>query len=263
MGLKRELENEAHRLQLIKENADRNLVEVPDGYLRLGKSQGCVQYYHCEKGGHHNGVYIPKKELHLAKALAQKTYDEKVLKRASKRLSQIEAMLRDYEDNEIELMYLKEHPERRKLITPAEPTREQRLEEWLAEPYGGKSFKSDAPAILTNSGLCVRSKSEKIMADYFDTVGVKYKYECPLDLKTYGIIYPDFTFLSPKTGKEIYWEHEGMMDNPEYVRSAVSKIQTYEKNGLYPGEDLILIFETSTSVIDMDLVKAFTEKYLI
>ena len=40
----------------------------------------------------------------------------------------------------------------------------------------------------------------------------------------YGIVYPDFTLLSRKTGKEIYWEHEGMMDDQEYARKAVQKI---------------------------------------
>lgn len=54
-----------------------------------------------------------------------------------------------------------------------------------------------------------------------------------------------------------------MMDNPEYARTAVMKIELYQTNGIFPGEDLILTFETSTSVIDMELVKQFTEKYLL
>lgn len=29
------------------------------------------------------------------------------------------------------------------------------------------------------------------------------------------MVYPDFTFLSRRTGEEIYWEHEGMMDKPD------------------------------------------------
>lgn len=263
MGLKEILNKEETRLHNIKEKVERNLIDVPNGCLRLGKSQGRVQYYHCEKGGRHNGNYIPKANIKFIKQLAQKTYDEKILRCVNKRLAQIESILKDYEDNEIELIYLNEHSERRKLVEPVELTYNQQLEKWMNESYIGKIFRSDLPIIETNSGLRVRSKSEKIMADYFDAEGVKYKYECPLELKTYGIIYPDFTFISPRTGRKVYWEHEGMMDNPEYARKAVMKIESYEKNGIYPGEDLILTFETSTSLIDMEIVRQFTKKYLV
>ena len=63
--------------------------------------------------------------------------------------------------------------------------------------------------ILTENGERVRSKSEKILADYFYRQNILYKYEKPLYLKGYGTVYPDFTFLSSKTGKEIYWNMRG------------------------------------------------------
>ena len=59
-----------------------------------------------------------------------------------------------------------------------------------------------------------------------------------------GTVYPDFTFLSKKTGEEIYWEHNGMVDNPVYARNMVRKIECYENNGIFPGERLILTYET-------------------
>lgn len=55
-------------------------------------------------------------------------------------------------------------------------------------------------------------------------------------LKGVGIVYPDFTFLSRKTKQEIYWEHDGRMDDPSYVRNAVRKMHANEKNDIYPGE---------------------------
>ena len=214
-------------------------------------------------GGPHNGKYLLKNEMDIAKSLARKTYNERVFKLACRRLSQITRMLKDYENDEVEKCFLCEHPERRKLIIPVEPTYQQKLEKWMADPFTGKDFKEDAPVILTNNGLRVRSKSEKIMADYFESVGIAYKYECPVYLKSYGNVFPDFTFLSKKTGKEIYWEHEGMMDTPEYARTAVKKIELYEKNGIYPGEQLILTFETAASAISTSLIKEMTEKYLL
>ena len=100
--------------------------------------------------------------------LAQKSYDERVLQSAEKRYSQIRKLMKDYTDDELENIYLKEHPERQKLIKPVEPTWEQKMNEWISKGYEGKEFYEDMPVILTERGERVRSKSEKIMADFLD-----------------------------------------------------------------------------------------------
>ena len=117
--------------------------------------------------------------------------------------------------------------------------------------------------IITDRGERVRSKSEKIMADYFYRNGIFYKYERPLYLRGVGILYPDFTFLSPKTGGEIYWEHNGRMDDPVYARKAVNKILTYERNQIYAGEKLILTYETEQTVLSTRTIECMVEKYLV
>ena len=101
------------------------------------------------------------------------------------------------------------------------------------------------------------------MADYFFRNGIEYKYECPLYLKGIGLIYPDFTFFSRETGKEIYWEHNGKVDDPAYARKMVQKIQAYENNGIYPGERLILTFETEQTILNTGKIKQIIRKYLI
>ena len=65
-----------------------------------------------------------------------------------------------------------------------------------------------------------------------------------------------------KDGEEIYWEHEGMMDKQEYARNAVRKIELYQKNGIYPGERLILTFETEQSMLNQNILEKLVEKYL-
>lgn len=225
-------------------------------------SQGCPQYYHRTKQTTKNGVYISKKEIDFARRLAQKEYDDKVLKYAETTYSQISRLLKNYQDDMLEQIYYKENPEKQKLIVPVEETYIQKLEKWLSQSYEGKSFAKDAPLITTDKGLRVRSKSERFMANYFDSLGIRYKYECPIILKPYGTVYPDFTFLSPKTGKEIYWEHEGMLDNPEYAQTAAKKIELYERNGIFPGENLILTFETSTHIMDKNTIEKIVQKYL-
>lgn len=181
---------------------------------------------------------------------------------SEKAIANIERLLKIYKDKKIEEIYEGEHPERQKLICPVEPTYDQMLDKWLNTPYQGKGFAEGTPVIQTNSGIRVRSKSEKILADYFDSIGLVYKYECPINLKGYGTVYPDFTFFA-KGGKEIYWEHEGMMDNPNYAKSAIQKIELYEKNGIFPGENLILTFETGATSINTELIKIMVKRFLL
>ena len=155
------------------------------------------------------------------------------------------------------------HTQRQLLVTPIEPIWEKELVRWYDSEYHGKEFYEGTAEIVTEKGERVRSKSEKILADYFYRNNILYQYEKPLYLKGYGTIYPDFTFLSKKTRKEIYWEHEGMMDKPEYAKSTVKKIESYQRNGIHLGERLILTFETELTVLNSQIVEELVEKYLV
>lgn len=155
------------------------------------------------------------------------------------------------------------HTQRQLLVTPVEPIWEKELARWYDSEYHGKEFYEGTAEIVTEKGERVRSKSEKILADYFYRNNILYQYEKPLYLKGYGTVYPDFTFLSKKTRKEIYWEHEGMMDKPEYAKSAVKKIESYQRNGIHLGERLILTFETELTVLNSQIVEELVEKYLV
>ena len=79
--------------------------------------------------GEKNGEYLPREKEKLAYRLAQKSYDEKIKKLAEKRLSQIRRITEDYDEEEIEKIFLAEHPERQKLIEPAEPVLETAIKQ--------------------------------------------------------------------------------------------------------------------------------------
>ena len=262
-GLRKKLSKEENRLVIICSDAEKRLKEVPEGSLRIGGCRSRPQYYHYFSGGDNNGVYISRKNEKLIKELAQKAYDRKIIRLTKKRLKQIKRMLKDYDDNEIENIFIKEGKERQKFICPAEPTWEQTMAAWISKDYKKKEFEDGAPLILTERGERVRSKSEKIMADYFYANGINYKYECPLYLEDFGVVYPDFTFLSKKMRMEIYWEHNGMMGENLYAQNAVRKINAYIRNGIYPGERLIITYETDKTILDMEIVKMYAEKYLL
>lgn len=259
--LREMLIKEQKHLEKILNLAKSNLDIETEGRLRISKDKNKVRYYHCIKDN--TGTYISKTNEELPKKLAQKDYFISVIKKCEARLNQIKKITNDYTDDEIDKLFTALHEERQVLVTPVEPTWNQLLAKWYTEEYQGKEFQEGAAVILSEKGERVRSKSEKILADYFNRRNILYRYEKPLHLKGLGIVYPDFTFLSKKTGQEIYWEHEGMMDKPEYARSAVRKIEFYQKNGIYPGDRLILTFETEQSILTPKMIEGLVNKYLI
>lgn len=211
-----------------------------------------------------------KKELEM---ICSKVENElKSVPEGNLRISKDKNKVRYYhcvEDNEgtyiskIDSELPKLHTQRQLLVTPIEPIWEKELVRWYDSEYHGKEFYEGTAEIVTEKGERVRSKSEKILADYFYRNNILYQYERPLYLKGYGTVYPDFTFLSKKTRKEIYWEHEGMMDKPEYAKSAVKKIESYQRNGIHLGERLILTFETELTVLNSQIVEELVERYLV
>ena len=76
------------------------------------------------------------------------------------------------------------------------------------------------------------------------------------------VIYPDFTVLKVSERKVIYWEHRGMMDDREYARNAVNRIKSYNKNGVFLGENLILTEETSTDPLGTDEIETVISRLL-
>lgn len=211
-----------------------------------------------------------QKELEM---ICSKVENElKSVPKGNLRISKDKNKIRYYhcvEDNEgtyiskIDSELPKLHTQRQLLVTPIEPIWEKELVRWYDSEYHGKEFYEGTAEIVTEKGERVRSKSEKILADYFYRNNILYQYERPLYLKGYGTVYPDFTFLSKKTRKEIYWEHEGMMDKPEYAKSAVKKIESYQRNGIHLGERLILTFETELTVLNSQIVEELVERYLV
>ncbi len=115
-GLREMLLQEQDRLEKILQKTSEQLKDAPPGKLRLSSSNKCVQYYYCVPGGRKNGQYLPREKEKLAYRLAQKSYDEKIIKLAEKRLSQISIIPTDYDSEVIDKIFLADHPERQKLI---------------------------------------------------------------------------------------------------------------------------------------------------
>lgn len=257
-GLEKLLNEERRLLLRIKECVDSRLAIAPEGTLRITKCGERVQYMLCTDKNikcKRQGEYIKREDFDIVKPLAQKAYDKRIKRLADRRLKQLEIICKEYKDDELQKIYDSYSQIRKDMIEPVEITFEQKVMEWKAILYQGKGFAEGTPEILTKKGERVRSKSEKILADTFYDMGIEYKYECPLLLEGYGTVYPDFTLLSKRTGKEVYWEHDGRMDDPDYADKAIRKIDSYISNGIIPGDRLIVTYETLTFVLKDSTVK--------
>lgn len=260
--VKKMLEGRKQQLLSLKREKEGALANAPEGILRVCCSGQRTQYYRRENEKDGNGTYLRKKNRDIICKLAQKEYDQKVLRVVEKELRTIEKCLAEYPTIQAELIYEQLHRERQKLVTPVLETEEQYIRKWESFIYEGKMFEENAPEFYTAKNERVRSKSEWIIADLLNREGIPYRYECPLELKGMGRIYPDFMVLNVKKRKEFYWEHLGLMDDAAYADKALQKIIQYEQNGIYPGDKLIITHETRKNPLSQKQVKIMIEHYL-
>lgn len=265
------LKEELVQLQEVMERAKQRLINVPEGHLRVRSWNGKTEYYYRnsttkdDKEKSNNGRYLKKKEEELAKRIAQRDYDTMVVNNASERIHAIEKFIKTYERTSLKQQYQDTVPGRRKLIEADILSDEDYAKQWQEVSYKGKIFEDEEIEIITERGERVRSKSEKIIADKLYSLGIPYRYEYPLELAGKVRMYPDFTILKLPEREEVYLEHFGRMDDPDYVDNVMYKLNTYEKNKIYPGINLFFTHETgksplNTRVLDGMLRKLFCEE---
>lgn len=90
----------------------------------------------------------------------------------------------------------------------------------------------------TISGELVRSKSEVIVANILNQLGVEYAYEEPLRVEGKNFL-PDFTLRHQ--GRIAYLEHLGMLGIPSYKRDWDQKRSHYEKAGISERANNLII----------------------
>jgi hypothetical protein len=95
---------------------------------------------------------------------------------------------------------------------------------------------------LTRSGIHVRSKSERAIADALYQNGIPFRYEAAHTIGGQKI-HPDFTIDRPYDGKLFLWEHFGLLDDHEYRKTMIRKITLYAQYGFNPFNNLIYTYE--------------------
>jgi hypothetical protein len=82
----------------------------------------------------------------------------------------------------------------------------------------------------------VRSKSELTIADRLYSNHIDYLYEHPLTLNG-RTRYPDFTIEDAESGRKFYWEHCGVLLDPNYQERWERKLKWYRDNGILPWQE--------------------------
>lgn len=261
------LENRIEHLSQLKSESLKRLEKLkykgtPE--YRIGIDSKKNQVFLKDENCKTKGKYLPLGKISIAKQVATYEYLNRTIIQIDKELKLIDKLLKTAREANPEDYYSTLCKGRQSLIVPIMPTDEQYVEKWLSEPYESGSFATDNDSeFYTEKNERVRSKSELLIANALNKHNIPYKYECPLYLEGLGVIRPDFSVLNVKRRKILYWEHLGMMDDEDYARTNVNRINCYEKNGIFKGDRLIVTWETGKTPLDTKLLDMVIKHYLL
>lgn len=250
--------------------AKKKIAGSPDGMLHTRDNSGTFRYYK-RSSGDTCGQYLGKGREKVIKSLEEKEYYSRLLKTAVDEENTLKKIKNELENMpDYNSVFLNIPVEKRHLISPYEYSPKE-PDDGIVRVFNKKSVKEELK-LITQNGEHVRSKSELIIADRLKTAGVPYYYEDPLilsdgDSSKDGLIpclywHPDFRVQNTRTGRLYYWEHFGLLDNPEYCKSCQEKLEIYAHYGYFPGENLIITSESSNHGLNMEYVDCLIERYL-
>lgn len=208
-------------------------------------------------------TYIPKSERPLAEKLLLKKCYLKRLKYLKREQKAINYYLNHHDKKaaEEESAFFASI-EFQDLLSSIYKIQSEELQEWANAPYNTNTNNPESLKHKATLGKMVRSKSEVLIDFLLTKYQIPFRYECELELGG-RIIYPDFAIRHPITGKMFYWEHFGMIDNPEYCSNMLSKLHLYISNGIYPSINLITTYETKDIPLDITMLEKIIEFYFL
>ncbi len=242
-------------------SAEKDNKKFPEGNLRISKCQHHTRYYKVLDNLNTTGEYISIKNTAFIKKLAQKEYNKDFLKQARQELLSLEKFLNRLQKMNADKVFEKLSSTRKNLVTPYIQPDNLYAEEWQSRNFIPNPYMPEKKIYTTRKGEQVRSKSEAIIADMLLELEIPYHYEKPLAINRREVRYPDFTLLKISTREEIYLEHFGMLDDDEYRKASLKKLDDYRKSGVFLGKNLIITYETEECPLDISGIKEML-KYL-
>lgn len=118
--------------------------------------------------------------------------------------------------------------------------------QWLSTAGSNNPIKPETLKYMTRAGIMVRSKSERTIADKLVEYGLPFRYEARYENCYQGCSFvtsPDFIILCAD-GREVIWEHFGLLSDEEYAQKNTQKLIDYLRCGCSLTRDLICTIET-------------------
>lgn len=281
-----DLENRLTKLKQVLAATQKRLANTPQGHLRVSQKGHNPEFYQITEPGDTLGSYIPRTKLALARRLAQKDYDTRLIKQLKQEIRALQKYLAQTKggdsckaggdsaghgsspDSALTAIYTKLCPARQSLVTPITFTDAQYAAQWQAVSWTGQLSSPDSTDYITARGERVRSKSEVIIADTLARHGIPYRYEYPLELKSgrdgaFRTIHPDFLCLNVRTRTEFYWEHFGLMDDPDYLERTLGKLKDFAENKILPGKNLLFTMESTACKLSTRQIENLINEFLV
>ncbi|MBR5279646.1 MAG: hypothetical protein IKU26_01575 [Clostridia bacterium] len=240
------LKQEEKRILNTIQSITRTCGSFPTTDLLCCKNGKYFKYYQTDG---HTRTYIPKDEQNLARTLAAKEY----YLRLNTFLYHIKKMIAYYERHieqnqaAIDTLFAPNSGYKPLLEKSSNPID---FSDWAAVPYETNPVYPEGKKFRTQTGIYVRSKSEKMIADTLTAYQISYRYEAALHLEY--TVYPDFTIRHPETGELYYYEHFGMVDNPDYRKKMFNKLDLYIRYGML---DLLYTIETKDRPLTVEQIE--------
>lgn len=251
-------------LEMLSEELMNELSTAPPGMIKAVRNKGVIQCYHRISSSEKTGKYIRSDQKKLIQALIYKRLFSQMLNAAAYELKMLKKLKSLYASRRtVENVLLDLPPCIRELLKDSLMTNEEACELWASQNYKGNDYFKENKRFFSSNFSSVRSKSEYIIAMTLVRYGIPFFYEKPLRIGKRNfstVIYPDFTIWDVENRQEIYWEHFGMMDDPDYTLKTIKRIIEYQRSGIYIGERLIITFESSDSPLDTKHVERISKR---
>lgn len=248
-------------VQAFIEAKERQLSNAPEGKLVIAAPRRGSSAPECYLNYNGNRTYLPAGQEPLAKALAQKAYDQKQLKEAKR----LQAQLSRFAGKDLTFheSFGALRPERQSLVEPDYLPEETVRQLWKEIRFESLSFSANYPEYFTAGNTRVRSTSERNIGNRLEEREILYFYELPLRLADGGIVYPDFTCLNLRTRKLYLWEHFGRLDDRKYSDASQRKLERYRASGYYLGVDLIASYEAGGNLLTHQELDRLIDTFLV
>lgn len=102
-------------------------------------------------------------------------------------------------------------------------------------------------------GELFRSKGEVQISELLRNRKIAYEYEKKIDINGTWLL-PDFTFRLPGSGRTVYLEFCGMMDQSDYFQDTIRKMKLFLDNGFVSGRDVLFLLESKSAGSDLETI---------